>query len=144
MNFMKSFYFLLAPTSRHSYRTLQTKSCCPLLARGILNFFHGLVAVGHLFSPVDVQWSPPGLAASRRLFLMLTLLWGAESADDASEASRAVAGVEERAGTRGVAKNGISFPRAGVRKLDSLSEDLLGPNNKISQWCHNMIPDQSW
>lgn len=26
---------------------------------------------------------------------------------------------------RGVAKNGISFPRAGVRKLDSFSEDLL-------------------
>lgn len=82
---------------------------------------------------MEVQWSPPGLAASRRLFLMLTLLWGAESADDMSEASRAAAGVEERAGIRGVAKNGISFPRAGVRKLDSLSEDLRSPNNKMSQ-----------
>lgn len=70
---------------------------------------------------------------------MLTLLWGAESADDVSEASRAAAGVEERAGTRGVAKKGISFPRAGVRKLDSLSEDLLGPN-KRRQW-YQVIPE---
>lgn len=91
---------------------------------------------------MDVQWSPPGLAASRRLFLMLTLLWGAEPAVDMSEVSRVAAGVEDRAGTRGVARNGISFPKAGVRKLESLSEDLLGPNNKISQWCH-MIPEQS-
>lgn len=90
-----------------------------------LNVFHRPIAASNLFSPVDVQWSPPGLAARRRLFLMLTLLWGAES-----EASRAAAGVEERAGMRGVAKNGISFPRAGVRKLDSFSEDLLHPNNK--------------
>lgn len=74
---------------------------------------------------MDVQWRPPGLAASRRLFLMLMLLWGAESVDDMSDASRAAAGVEERAGTRGVARNGISLPRAGVRKLDSVSEDLL-------------------
>lgn len=97
-------------------------------------------SAGNLFSPVDVQWSPPGLAASRRLFLMLTLHWGAESADDTSEASRAAAGVEERAGTRGVAKNGISFPRAGVRKPDSLSGDLLGPNHKISQYQSEYFP----
>lgn len=117
---------------------LQTKNksqygvgqCCPLLGRKRLNVFHRPIAASNLFSPVDVQWSPPGLAARRRLFLMLTLLWGAESADDTSEASRAAAGVEERAGMRGVAKNGISFPRAGVRKLDSFSEDLLHPNNK--------------
>lgn len=55
---------------------------------------------------------------------MLTVLWGAESADDTSDSSRAAAGVEERAGTRGMAKNGISFLRAGVRKLDSFSEHL--------------------
>lgn len=64
---------------------------------------------------------------------MLTLLLGAEPADDTSEANRAAAGVEERAGRRGVAKNGISFPSAGARKLDSLSEDLLGPNNKVGR-----------
>lgn len=120
----------MSPANRYSYLTLQTRSCCPLLAREILTFFQCPVAVRNFFSPVDVQCSPPGLAASRRLFLMLTLLWGAESDDDTSEASRAAAGVEERAGTRGVAKNGISFPRAGVRKLDSLPEDLLGPENR--------------
>lgn len=90
---------------------------------------HCFLAVNGQFSPAEVQWSPPGLAASRRLFRMLTLVWGVESPVDVSEVSRAAAGVEERTGARGVAKNGISFSNAGVRKVDS-SEDLLGSKNK--------------
>lgn len=58
---------------------------------------------------------------------MLTPLWvEAESPADVSELSAAAAGVEERMGRRGVTKNGISFPRAGVRKVESLSADLSG------------------
>lgn len=63
---------------------------------------------------------------------MLTLVWGAEPPADISEVSRAAAGVEERTGARGVAKNGISFPTAGVRKVDSFSEDPLGSKNRKS------------
>lgn len=57
---------------------------------------------------------------------MLTPLWEAESPVDAAGLSTAVAGVEERMGRRDVARNGISFTNAGVRKLHSLSDDLDG------------------
>lgn len=53
---------------------------------------------------------------------MLTPRWEV----DVPELSAAAAGVEDRMGSRGVARNGISFPRAGVRKVDSLSDDLQG------------------
>ena len=74
-----------------------------------------------LVSPAEFQWSPPGLAASRRRFLMLTPPWGVESPADAPRLSSAEAGVEER---RGLARNGISFPGVGERKVASLSDDL--------------------
>lgn len=35
-----------------------------------------------------------------------------------------------RTGTRDVARNGISFPSAEVREVDSLSEDLQGLKNR--------------
>lgn len=64
---------------------------------------------------------------------MATPLWEAESPAGVPELSRVVAGVEERTGTRDVARNGISFPSAGVRKVDSLSEGLRGlKNRKVS------------
>lgn len=58
---------------------------------------------------------------------MLTPLW------EAGSPAGVPAGVEERIGTRGVARNGISFPSAEVRKVDSLSEDLQGWKNNQHQ-----------
>lgn len=55
---------------------------------------------------------------------MLMPLWEAESAAGVSELSPAAAGVEERMGTRDVVRNCISFPSAGVRKVDS--DELRG------------------
>lgn len=51
---------------------------------------------------------------------MLTPLW------EAGSPAGVPAGVEERIGMRGVARNGVSSPSAEVRKVDSLSEDLQG------------------
>lgn len=56
---------------------------------------------------------------------MLTPLGEAESPADVPRLS-AAAGVEERMGTRDVARNGISFSRAGVRKVGPPSDDLSG------------------
>ncbi len=93
--------------------------------------YHSNMTTPHsLFLPAEFQWSPPGLAASRRRFLMLTPLWEVDSPADVPELSAAAAGVEERMGRRGVVRNGISFPSAEVRKVDSLSDDLRGRNNR--------------
>ena len=84
---------------------------------------------GNMVSPAEFQWRPPGLAASRLLFLMLTPLEGAESPADFPALSTATAvGVEERMGRRDVVRNGISFSSAGLRKVDS--DDLQGLKNR--------------
>lgn len=49
-----------------------------------------------------------------------------ESPDDTA----AAAGVEERMGSKGVDRNDISFPRAGVKKVDS--DNLWGEEEKMN------------
>lgn len=73
--------------------------------------------------PAEFQWRPPGLAASRRRFLMLTPPWA--SAAEVTEPGTMEEGVEERRGAGGVASDGISF--TNVRK----SGDLQRVNNKL-------------
>lgn len=78
---------------------------------------HGTVGL-----PAEFQWRPPGLAASRRRFLMLTP--PGESVVEVPKAGAVEEGVEDRRGTGGVASDGISF--TNVRK----SEDLQQVQNK--------------
>lgn len=77
---------------------------------------------GNVSLPAEFQWRPPGLAATRRRFLMLTP--PGESPVEVPKPGAVEEGVEESRGTGGVASDGISF--TNVRK----SEDLQEVRNK--------------
>lgn len=95
--------------------------CCHTCA-GLVLGFSRLEQLRTVSLPAEFQWRPPGLAARRRRFLMLTP--PGESLVEPPKPGAVEEGVEERSGTGGVARNGISF--TSVRK----SEDLQQVQNK--------------